>query len=59
MIDLLNGEEPEYLSFGPDHVVDTIRKAEMVFVDSFHGAVFSILFHKQFVVFERSETDRR
>lgn len=54
-VDLLNGEATEYLSFGPDHVVDAIRKAEMVFVDSFHGAVFSILFHKQFVVFERSE----
>lgn len=54
-VDLLNGEMPEYLSFGPEQVVDAIRKAEIVFVDSFHGAVFSILFHKQFVVFERSE----
>lgn len=54
-VDLLNGEEPKYLTFGPDHVVDAIRKAEIVFVDSFHGVVFSILFHKQFVVFERSE----
>lgn len=54
-VDLLNGEATHYLSFGPDNVVDAIRKAEMVFVDSFHGAVFSILFHKQFVVFERSE----
>ncbi|MBQ2173589.1 MAG: polysaccharide pyruvyl transferase family protein, partial [Alphaproteobacteria bacterium] len=54
-VDLLNGEAPEYMSFGPDQVVDAIRKAEIVFVDSFHGAVFSILFHKQFVVFERIE----
>ena len=54
-VDLLNGEATEYLKFGPDQVVDAIRKAEMVFVDSFHGAVFSILFHKQFVVFNRSE----
>lgn len=54
-VDLINGEKPEYLAFGPDHVVDAIRRAEIVFVDSFHGAVFSILFHKQFVVFERSE----
>lgn len=54
-VDLLNGEATDYLSFGPDHVVDAIRKAEVIFVDSFHGAVFSILFHKQFVVFERSE----
>ena len=54
-VDLLNGEDPDYLSLGPDQVVDAIRKAQMVFVDSFHGAVFSILFHKQFVVFKRSE----
>lgn len=54
-VDLLNGEAPNYMEFGPDNVVDAIRKAEIVFVDSFHGAVFSILFHKQFVVFERSE----
>lgn len=54
-VDLMNGEVTEYLSYGPDQVVDAIRKAEVVFVDSFHGAVFSILFHKQFVVFIRSE----
>ncbi len=54
-VDLLNGEKAEYLTFGPDHVIEAIRNAEIVFVDSFHGAVFSILFHKQFVVFERSE----
>lgn len=54
-VDILNGECPEYLSFGPDNVIEAIRNAEIVFVDSFHGAVFSILFHKQFVVFERKE----
>lgn len=54
-VDLLNGEETKYLTFGPAEVIDAIRNAEIVFVDSFHGAVFSILFHKQFVVFERSE----
>lgn len=57
-VDILNGEKAEYLSFGPDHVIDAIRKADIVFVDSFHGAVFSILFHRQFVVFERSESGR-
>lgn len=54
-VDLLNGESLRYMTFGPEHVVEAIRKAEMVFVDSFHGAVFSILFHKEFIVFERSE----
>lgn len=54
-VELLNGEFPQYLVFGPEQMVAAIRKAELVFVDSFHGAVFSILFHKQFVVFERKE----
>ncbi len=54
-VDLLNGAESQYMVFGPDDVIAAIRNANMVFVDSFHGAVFSILFHKQFVVFERSE----
>lgn len=54
-VELLNGEYPEYLELGPDQMVDAIRKSEVAFVDSFHGAVFSIIFHKQFVVFERKE----
>lgn len=54
-VDLLNGENLNYLSFGPADFVKAIRDAKYVFVDSFHGVVFSILFHKQFVVFERSE----
>lgn len=56
VVELLNGEYPKYLEFGPDQMLDSIRKSQMVFVDSFHGAVFSIIFHKQFVVFERKET---
>ena len=54
-VDLLNGEAIQYFSYGPDDVVAAIRGAEICFVDSFHGAVFSILYHKQFVVFQRSE----
>lgn len=54
-VELLNAEYPEYLAMGPAEMIDAIRKADMVFVDSFHGAVFSILFHKKFVVFERKE----
>lgn len=54
-VDLLNGESTEKLSFSPDQVVAAIKKADIVFVDSFHGAVFSILFRKQFVVFRRVE----
>lgn len=54
-IELLNSEHLEYFSYGPAEMVAAIRNAEVVFVDSFHGAVFSILFQKPFVVFERRE----
>lgn len=54
-IDLLNGEFPEYLSFGPVHMVAAIRQADIIYTDSFHGVVFSILFHKPFIVFKRIE----
>ena len=54
-VDLLNSEYAKYLDLAPDQVVDAVRKAEIVYADSFHGVVFSILYHKPFVVFERSE----
>jgi len=37
----------------PDDFVNLIRGAEYVLTDSFHGSVFSILHHKQFVTFNR------
>lgn len=38
---------------GPAEFVNLIRNAEFVCTDSFHGTVFSILFKKNFVVFNR------
>lgn len=38
---------------GPDDFVNLIRNAEYILTDSFHGSVFSILNHKQFLVFDR------
>lgn len=55
-VELLSGEQSEYLSMPPNEMVAAVKKAKIVFVDSFHGAVFSILFRKPFVVFERRET---
>ena len=39
-----------------DHLefVNYIRYADFVFTDSFHATVFSILFHREFAVFQRS-----
>ena len=34
------------------------KNAEYIFTDSFHGAVFSIIFEKSFVVFDRDKNTR-
>lgn len=36
-----------------------IKNAEMIFTDSFHAAVFSNIFHRNFWLYERSIRDRR
>lgn len=38
---------------GPDDFINLIRNAEYVVTDSFHGSVFSILYHKKFVTLNR------
>lgn len=38
---------------GPAEFVNLIRNAEYVFTDSFHGSVFSMLYQKHFLVFNR------
>lgn len=38
---------------GPAEFINLIRNAEYVCTDSFHGSVFSILYHKLFVTFNR------
>lgn len=45
----------EYYTYDPAEVLYTIQHAEYVLTDSFHGSVFSILFHKNFYVFTRNE----
>ena len=40
-------------SEGPSEFLDYIASCELFLTDSFHGAIFSILFNKPFVVFDR------
>ena len=40
---------------GPAEFLSLIKYADHVFTDSFHGTVFSILFEKEFTVFERAK----
>ena len=46
-----NGKE---LPIGPSEFLYLIRNAEVILTDSFHATVFSILFHKKFITFNRS-----
>ena len=46
-----NGRE---LAVGPSEFLYLLRNAELVLTDSFHATVFSIIFHKKFITFNRS-----
>lgn len=43
---------------GPYEFLQLVSEAEYVFTDSFHGAVFSIIFQKEFIVFERDKNTK-
>ena len=45
-----NGRE---LPIGPSEFLFLLRNAELVLTDSFHATVFSIIFHKKFITFNR------
>ena len=46
---------PQYYTLDPAEVLHIIKNSQYVLTDSFHGSVFSILFHKNFCVFARNE----
>jgi len=46
------GDEAPF-DVGPEKFLNFIRHAEYVCTDSFHGTVFSVLHHKQFITFDR------
>lgn len=43
---------------GPSEFMYLIKNAEFVCTDSFHASVFSLQFHKQFIVFDRFENGK-
>lgn len=53
VVDVLDKNTDFYLST-PDEFLGLIQSASLVCTDSFHGCVFSILFQKQFICFERN-----
>ena len=56
IIDIFNVEMEKYYYTTPDEFIYYIRHAEIVITDSFHATVFSILFHRNFIVFDRNTT---
>lgn len=46
-------DEETYVA-GPQDFVELFSKAQYVFTDSYHACCFSILYHKQFTVFNRA-----
>lgn len=46
---------PDYYLAGPSEFIYLIEHADLILTDSFHCTVFSIIFHKNFFVFEREQ----
>lgn len=42
---------------GADHFLWLVHHAEVIFTDSYHGTIFSLLYHKKFCTFERFNSD--
>jgi len=47
--------DEEHRILAPDEFLHAIRDAKMIFTDSFHCGIFSIMLHKPFVIFERND----
>lgn len=56
--DLFFGDIHDYTS-GPREFLGLIQNAEFVITDSFHACVFSMIFEKPFVVFERNKVGEK
>lgn len=56
IVDLAEITRPEYYLFDPTEFLWLIKNASYICTDSFHGSVFSIIYHKEFSVFLRNES---
>lgn len=55
IVNMNSEDEPSVFIWGPENFLKAIKNCNYFFTDSFHGCVFSILFHRQFAVFERED----
>lgn len=54
---LLDKNQPDVYACGPREFLYMILKAEIVLTDSFHACVFSFIFNRPFVVYDRGQKD--
>ena len=59
IVNLLDLMQPQYYGCSPNEFVYCVQHAEAICSDSFHASVFSILFEKPFVAFDRVEGGRK
>ena len=55
VIDLIDHKDMGFAGIGPAEFLYLVKNSKATFVDSFHGAVFSVLFRKPFLAFRRPE----
>lgn len=55
VINLNDLEDTSFFAVGPADFVKLFNNASYVYTDSFHGSVFSIIFQKRFLVFDRND----
>lgn len=54
IITLNNYMDPSYYTVNPSTFLNLVAHASLVCTDSFHGSVFSIVFNRPFITFERN-----
>lgn len=54
VVNLADAKNKKYYEIDPSEFLDFISNAEVFFTDSYHGSVFSIIFKKDFIVFNRN-----
>jgi hypothetical protein len=55
IVDIMDKTSGAYYKYNPSDFIGFIKKADVVYTDSFHACVFAILFGKPFCVLERRD----
>lgn len=59
VVNLAQLNDKQYYTCGPEAFLDYIKSSQIFITDSFHGVVFSIIFKKPFLVYERGNMNSR